>query len=216
MARPLDKEYRAALLGALDQKLLVSMSEINAYLKQNNQFRSNHSSRRMLLKMVGEGLVFLHPQRLEKNELVFTKAVVSQQLTLKDLDGNIVDLSHFIANLYSEQFPEIVDSQAAIVIKHWMFDYLVGSDPMLFKGVREAPNRAQLKKHLQGTLQMLQNTHAFIKHFMDADIHSPVAESKIARELKECPPKQIEYLVTQKWLDDGNRPKTSRVDKKAS
>jgi hypothetical protein len=201
MARPQDNEFRTALLGALDKKLLSSLGDINEHLKSVGQFKSYQSTRRMLIRMEQEGLVSKHPTRLQNNQVQYSKRVVSPHLVLRDLDGNIVDLARFIHSVFNAKFPEIVDPKATVAIKQWMFDYIVASDPKRYAGIRETPDRRQLKKKLQGTLLMLQDMHMFIKHFMDSDVHSPVAEAKLARELNECPNTQIELIVNQQWSD---------------
>lgn len=207
-------KVRSEVLNILDTKLLVSMTEINEHLKSKGLFRSYQTSRRTLLKMVDEGLVFLHPQRQLKNSMMFTKAIVSPHLTLTNVKGEQVDLTRFIASLYELEMPPIISEQAAIAIRSWMFDYIVGSDPSRYKGIREAPNREELKKKLEGVMPMLSQLHAFIKHFISADIHSPVAKSKLARELNNCPDKQIEFIVTRRWMEnDGSQHKEAPVRK---
>lgn len=202
MARPRDNEYRAAILGALDKKFTSTIGDVNEHLKEVMQFKSYSSTRRMLLKMVTENLVTIHPQRLDKNEMVFIKGLVSPHLILTDSNGEKVELSQFIGNVFNAELPPVIDKKAAIALKSWMFNYLLSADPELFKGVRETPNRKELKAKLEGTLEMLGSVHAFIRHFLDSDLHSPVAEQKLMRELQRLPSTQLNNLVTEKWIKE--------------
>lgn len=202
MARPRNKEYRKAILDALDKKFASSLKDINEHLREVNQYVSYASTRRMLIKMASEGLVAELPKRRDKNEVLFTKGAVDPYVRLTTFGGDLVNLSEFITDTYSQELG-LLDPDVRIKLKALMFDYLVSARPDLYKGVREVPNKDEIKKKLQYTLEYIQQLHRFIKTFLQSDIHSPVARSKVARELETvCTDKQVEILVREWWLNE--------------
>jgi len=200
MARPRDNEYRTAILNALDMKFACSINDVNEYLKESNKFKSYASTRRMLLKMVSEGVINIHPKRHDKNAMYFMKGTVSPFVKMSSFNGDVVNISDFINSTYDLELDSFLNESVATGIKSLMFDYLVATRPDLFVGIRDIPDRKEIRRKLEKTLEYTQTLHRFIKSFLTADIHSPVARKNIARELETvCTDKQVEIIVREMW-----------------
>jgi hypothetical protein len=154
----------------------------------------------MLLKMVSEGVINIHPKRHDKNAMYFMKGTVSPFVKMVTFNGDVVNLSEFINTTYDLELNTFLNESVATGVKQLMFDYLVAAKPELFDGVRDIPDRREIRKKLERTLQYTQTLHRFIKSFLDADIHSPVGKRNIARELETvCTDKQVEIIVREMW-----------------
>lgn len=199
MARPVSKEYRAAILGAFDRHTIRSIKEVNNHLHNVGEFVSYQSTRRMLKTLVAEGLLSELPSRLDKNTLQYTKLVFNSSVALVTLDGKLVNVSQFAQSLVKQEFPAVISQEAGEAIKKWMLDVLASSYEQGFADKRDIPDPDSLKKRLTKTLDMLQEMHRFVKNFMESGAFSPVARGHLADEFVKQYPELHAALVEETW-----------------
>lgn len=199
MARPVSKEYRTAILGAFDRHTIRSIKEVNNHLISVGEFRSYQSTRRMLINLVKEGLLSELPNRLDKNTIQYTKLVFNSSVALVTLDGKLVTVDQFVRSLVSTEFPPVISPEAGEAIKKWMLDVLASAHEQGFADKRDIPDPDSLKKRLTQTLQMLQETHRFLKNFMESGAFSPVARGHLADEFVKQYPELHAALVEETW-----------------
>jgi hypothetical protein len=211
LSRPMDKDYRVAILGAFDRHSIRSIKEVCNHLQEVGQFKSYQSTRRMLIRLAKEGLLTELPQRTDKNSVQYTKLVFKTNVKLIAYNQDVVSLGAYIHRLVNEQFPEIIDEQATIVIKHWMLESLASAYPDGYSGKRDVPDPNSLQKKLEGTLSMLKDMHSFLKNFLDSGVFTPVARSNIAKDFMKHYSQEHVVIVEELWNTDDSR-KRNRDD----
>lgn len=183
MARPTNKEYRAIILGAFDTHMHRTLREVNDYLDSQRQFISNQSTRRMLNKMVSEGLL-IELQRTEKNAIVYTKAFFNPMRKFATLEGELVGLKEFIT-LVSQLDSNVIDKKALTMVKGLMLNCLASTHPEPYTAKGRSPvAKEDVKRNLTVLLGALSTWHSFIKNFLDAKIWDDFNREMIGREFK--------------------------------
>lgn len=209
MARPVNKGLRSAILSVFDAKPVVTVKDVykeltkpNSTDVQTNQI-SEQSARRMMSKMVKEGLITEIPKRGDKNQVFFTKAVFKNTTRFTSYDGSNVSLKEFIHTLTDDVKPELIDSNAMSVIKVWMLDSMAASIPVAYSSKnREVPNRDALKEKLEATLSMTRKFHAFLKSFVDSDVWDESAIERLAKEFNSTCVEEHAFIVDKAWLEN--------------
>lgn len=202
MARPVDTEYRTAILGAFDRHTIRSLGEVNNYLKEVGEHKSYQSTRRTLDKLCEEKLLTKLPRRGDKNAALYSKLVFNQSAKFVNRAGYVVTTKEFLDELISTKFPPVVEEQAALVIKHWILDSLGSAYPEGYTGKRDYPEEEKLKRRLEGTLKMLRDMHGYIKGFLDSGAYTSVAREILAAEFKnELAPYHVS-IVEENWHSD--------------
>lgn len=191
MAKPVDKEYRAAILNAFDTKLQLTVKEVYEYLVSVGMAKDMQSTRRMLVKMTREGLVQELP-RINNHVRVYTKLMANSHLRLINYDGETVSLLKFLAELNDVTFSPIFSDNVQRKIKSAICDYLAGQFPEPYEAKnREVPDVQRMEKALQEVVEGTRLMHMFIKRFLD----TPVDKSKLVLEFKTTCAEQHAAIV---------------------
>jgi hypothetical protein len=201
LARPVNTEYRSAILGAFDRHTIRSIKEINNHLKLTGEFKSYHSTRRILVSLCKEGLLSELPSRADKNAIQYTKLVFNTSVVLVTYDKDLVDVGQYVHRLVNEQFPEAISPQASVAIKSWILDALASSYPNGYEGKRDIPDPDELKKRLETTLEMLKRMHVFIRDFLESGAFSPVARAHMAEDFAKQYAELHTAIVEKTWHD---------------
>lgn len=201
MARPVDTDYRSAILGAFDRHSIRSLGEINNYLKEVNEYKSYQSTRRMLDRLCNEKLLTKLPRRGDKNSVFYSKLVFNQSAKFIGRDGYVVTTKQYLDELMNKELPRVIDPSVANVIKHWMMDSMASSHPDGYTGKRDYPNEHQLKKKLESTLRMLSETHAYIKNFLESGVYTSVAREIMASEFQGELAEYHISIVEESWME---------------
>lgn len=199
MARPPNKDYRAAILGAFDRHTIRNIKEINNYLKEVDQFTSYASTRRMLIRLCNEGLLSELPGRGNKNAIQYTKLILNQSIALVTFNKQLVETKRFIDELIPTKFPEVIHPQAEQAIKQWMLDTLASTYPQGYEDKRELPDPDSLKQKLETTLEMLKDVHQFIKGFLESGAFSPVARQYLSEDFRDELAEYHAAIVDNNW-----------------
>lgn len=201
MARPRNKDYRSAILGGFDSKPISTIKDINNTLKEFNPNQNYQSTRRMLSKMVKEGLIVELPKRGDKNQIFYTKAIFKNVTRFQTYEEENVSLREFIHTIL-ETNPELIDSAVMDVIRTWMLDILGSTIPEAYKGKnRKVPDQWALKKSLEATLNMTRKFHALIKTFVDSDIWTDAARERLAKEFEANCIEEHAFIVDRAWIE---------------
>lgn len=201
MARPQNSERRTAILEAFDKQPICSIKDIMNMVPEEHR-TSYQSTRKMILKMESEGLLSALPERGDNNQTYYVKSIFKAITRFVDYEGNNVSLKEFVHKLMGLE-SELVDSNAMMVIKSWMLDVLASSIPVAYSAKkREIPDDEELIKKLNAVLAQTRQLHMFIKSFMDADIWSPVARERLAKEFHSTCVEEHVLIVDRGWLED--------------
>ncbi|MFE1145213.1 hypothetical protein [Streptomyces rochei] len=188
MPKPVDVEYRAAILGAFDNYTIRSIAEINNHLKSVGEFKSYRSTLRMLHKLNDEGLVNKLPSRGHKGTIFYTKMVLNQSTArLVSPDKDLLSLGQFITTVMDWDSDGLLSQGAENALKVWMLDTLASVVPEAFEDKRDIPDPNDIRRKLKKMLDMTGKLHGFIKGFLDSESFSPVARNNLAQEFRESP-----------------------------
>jgi hypothetical protein len=159
----------------------------------------------MLSKMAKEGLLSELPQRGDKNSVQYSKLLFHTNAQFINHEGEVISLKDFIALMMAgEGFPEIIDKQAALVIRYWMLDILGSVYPEPYQGKRDIPDPEQLKKKLESTLEMTKKFHMLIKNFLESGVLTPVARDGLVQEFKTNAAMEHAAIVDKSWMENGS------------
>lgn len=198
MAKPKNSERRTAILGAFDKQPICSIRDIMKYVPDIKY----QALRLTVIAMAEEGLLTELPGRGDRNTRYFTKAIFKNITRFSDYSGNPVSLKEFIHGVTTLE-SQLIDASAMKAIKVWMLDVLgsVKPEPYTSKN-HSVPNDEELIKRLNVVLQELSKMHAFIKSFTLADIHSPVARERLAREFDSTCFEEHVVIVDRGWMEN--------------
>jgi len=188
LSKPIDVEYRAAILGAFDSYTLRTVKEINNHLQNMGEFKSYRSTLRMLDKLVNEGVLSKLPRRGDKHALVFSKLVFNHNVVhLSNANQELLELGSFIQYVMDWDSDGMLSKGAQNALKVWILDTLASAVPEAFEDKRDIPDPNHIKRKLKGMLDMTGKLHGFIKSFLDSEVFSPVARDNLAQEFRESP-----------------------------
>lgn len=202
MARPRNTDYRSDILNAFDRNGGIgTVTNVNKHLKEVDKFQSIQSTRRMLIRMVREGLITELPKRGDKNQIFYIKANFKNVTRFANYTGDNVSLREFIHTLLNDVNPDVINPEGLTLIKTWMLDVLGSTIPVAYasKG-RDTPKPEELKKRLENVLSMTRKFHAFLKTFVDSDIWSDTARERLAKEFNNSCVEEHAGIVDRVWL----------------
>jgi len=144
---------------------------------------NEQSARRMLNKMVAEGLLNTFG-RGEKNAIIYTKTIFSNQAWFKTFDGEVAGLENFIRHVDDLEWPVFSD-EAMRMIKTLIIQSLASAypEPYVNKGktpVAPSVVRQELKTLLNG----LSRWTIFLKNFLEAPVWTDFQREQLAAEFK--------------------------------
>lgn len=205
MSRPVRRELRTAILDGLDKKPISTVKDVISHLKETNQYQSDQSTRRMLIKMCREGLVYELPKRGDKGTIFYTKHMFNKHLRLITANGENVTLRGFIHELLENTSPDILSDSAMKAIKVWMLDSLGSTIPVAYSSKsREVPDEFVLKGKLEETAAMLSYWHKFVTNFLNADIWSEFAREKLAEDFNSNCVEEHAIIVDRSWMENAD------------
>ena len=193
MARPVNKDYRAEILNAFDNQLMLTIKEVQTHLNDNGFPEASYqSTRRFLIKMAKEGLIGELPRRAG-HILVYTKLLANGHLRFFNYDGEMVSLLKFIDDLVNAtEFSPIFSDYIQKRIKSAILDYLAGHHDGPYKSKnREAPDVRQMEKALREVVEGTRQMHLFISRFLQ----TPVDKERLILEFKTTCAEQHAAIV---------------------
>jgi len=188
MPKPVDVEYRAAILGAFDSFTLRTVKEINNYLQSVGEFKSYRSTLRMLDKLVSEGVINKLPRRGDKNTIIYSKMMFNQNtVRLVNDKQELLALGSFLQFVMDWTTNGLLSDGAERALKVWMLDTLASAVTHAFENRRSIPDPNYTRRKLKGMLDMTGKLHGFIKSFLDSEVFSPVARDNLLQEFQSSP-----------------------------
>lgn len=187
---------------AIDEK--YELFSLESYARTNTSSISYRSTRRTMQSMVREGLLTEIPQRGNKNQIFFTKAMFKNATRFVDLDGNTISLREFIYKLTDNAYDlPLIEPNAMNVIKAWMLAVLGSSIPDAYtaKG-KPVPPVAEYRQKLREVQIMTKKFHMLISEFLKADVWTPVAKETLAREFNSNCVEEHSIIVDGSWMKD--------------
>lgn len=197
--RPTNKQYREIILGAFDTHTHRTIKEVNEYLRERNAYVSEQSTRRMLTKMLSEGLLIDLGRRGDKNAVIYTKAIFNQHRFYPTLNGSPVQLPEFVSHV-SQLDSKLVAFEALVYIKRLMLDSLASTYPEPYLAKGKSPVAKELViRELNTVLDQLAHWHNFIKSFLETKVWEDYQRDSLANEFKTQYPVIHALIVDRAW-----------------
>lgn len=197
--RPTNKQYREIILGAFDAHTHRTIKEVNEYLRERNAYVSEQSTRRMLTKMLSEGLLIDLGRRGDKNAVIYTKAIFNQHRFYPTLNGSPVQLPEFVSSV-SQLDSKLIDTAALNYVKRLILDSLASAYPEPYIAKGKSPVAKELVvRELTVVLDQLAQWHNFIKSFLEAKVWEDYQRDSLANEFKTKYPVIHALIVDKAW-----------------
>lgn len=175
-----------------------TVTEVNDYLKDIKRYVSDQSTRRMLAKMVKEGLL-VEIGRGEKNAIIYTKAVFNPHRYFSTLDSKVVQLTEFMHHVMTLD-SKLLAPNALVQIKRLLLDNLASTYPEPYENKNLPPvAKEDVRAALTNLMENLATWHSFIKNYLDAKIWEDFQRDSLAKEFKETYPKAHALIVDRAW-----------------
>jgi hypothetical protein len=199
MTRPLRKDYRAAILGAFDNKLDVTLKDVTDHLKSVDAYISDNSARRMIHKMIREGLI-VEIGKGDKNKAIWTKAVFNKHTMFRGMDEQLISMRKFIHSVASLE-SKVISPEALSAIKTSILEILASSypEPYAVRGSNAVPDHEALRRDLSTITTALAKWHLFIRNFLETDIWDDASRERLAKEFQSSYVEEHAAIVNKQY-----------------